>query len=205
MDNKSYLNQISASSRPTQKSTISNLFSSPLTKVLAIGVVALIIILIVGSIIGGGNDNTKNKTIALSLHTDNLLITINEYQPAVKSSNLRSSSASLYSILGSTSSALTTYLTTKYNLKEKDIDEKLLSTETALYDSLNVDLAEAKINGLLDRTYARQMAYEISVIMNREAEIYKNMKDEGLKTSLLTSYDSLEKLYNDFDSFSESK
>ena len=205
MDNKSYLNQISAENRPVKKSKASNILSSPFTKILAIGIVVLIAIVIVGAILGNNKDNTKNKTIALGLHTKNLITTINYYQPSIKSSILRSSSAALSTILNSTKSAIDTYLTNKYELKEKDIEQKIVDSENALFVELDNSLIEAKINGLLDRTYARQMAYEISVVMNRESEIYKTIKDENLKTSLSSSYDSLGQLYDSFDSFSESK
>ena len=62
---------------------------------------------------------------------------------------------------------------------------------------------EAKINGILDRIYAHKMAYEISLITTREAQIMKSINNDTLNEILTTSYNSLETLYDKFNNFSE--
>lgn len=204
MDNQAYLDQISATTRPAKKSP-SNFLSS-LTFKIIIGVgIAFIIMAIIGAILSGINGNTKSNSISLKLHFDNLSKTISTYQPSLKSSTLRSYSASLSSIISSTNRDLTTYITETYEYKDSSVDEKLLSTEAALSDELNQELFNAKINGLLDRTYARKMAYEISIITSREASLIKSLKDDTIKSSLTSSHNSLATLYDDFNNFSETK
>ena len=75
--------------------------------------------------------------------------------------------------------------------------------ETTAKDGLEAELFEAKINGILDRIYTHKMAYEISLITNREAQIMKSINNETLNEILTTSYDSLETLYDKFNDFSE--
>lgn len=202
MDKQEYLNQISAKNRPTKKSG-NKIFSSKFFWVGVIGVVALILIIIVGSMLGGGKTSTKDKLFSLILHIDNTSEIIEEYQANIKSSDLRSISASLNSVLSNTSKDLNNYAAEKYNSKEKNTSEKITEEETVAKDDLYNELFEAKINGILDRIYARKMAYEISIIVAREEQILKASDDDMLKEHLNDSLNSLNILYDKFDNFSE--
>lgn len=204
MEGQEYLNQISALNRPEKKS-MKGIFSSKFFIVGMIGVVGLILIIIVGMILGSGKDGEKALSYKLKLHLGNTASVIQTYQPNVKSSDLRSTSASLYSILANTDRELTNYLTEKYNFKDSDIDKKIVEEATLEKDGLEAELFEAKINGILDRIYAHKMAYEISVLMSEEAKIINSSKSDVLKELLTTSYNSLENLSAKFSEFSETK
>lgn len=203
MDRQEYLNQISASNRPAKGGKSLNILSSKFFWVGAIGAGALILIVIIGSLIGGGKTSGKDQLFSLILRINNTSELIETYQPSVKSSALRSHSASLNSVLSNTSKELTEFAEEKYNFKEKDIKENLTEEETTAKDGLETELFEAKINGVLDRTYAHKMAYEISLITTRETQIMKSINNDTLKEMLVTSYDSLETLYDKFNDFSE--
>lgn len=206
MEGQEYLDQISASVRPEKKKKDSSgFFRSIILKVIIGGVVAFIAIFILGSLLSGSSKAVKEKSIALKLHIDNISTIISNYQPLVKSSNLRSSSASLSSILANTSKELTERLTEKYDYKDKSVDAKTKSSEEKLLNELNEELTSAKITGNLDRVYAHKMAYEISIITMRETEIMNSTNDSTLKDLLTSSYRSLDNLYNSFNNFSETK
>ena len=170
----------------------------------AIGVGLIILVMIIGSFLGGG-ESDKSRTFALKLHLDGTEENINTFQPSIKSSFLRSISSSLHSILTDTNSQLTKYVEEKYEYKENKVDKKLLGEAQAMKDELNASLFEAKINGNLDRIYAHKMAYEISLFMSEVADVANKTKDNNLKSALTSSYGSLEKLYDNFNDFSESK
>ena len=102
MDEKEYLKQISASVRPEKKPKTS-FMSSIFFKVGVGGLVIFIMIMILGGIISGGKADLQTRGINLKLHLDNTADVISTYQKSVKSSVLRSSSASLYSVLSNTS------------------------------------------------------------------------------------------------------
>lgn len=204
MEGQEYLNQISASNRPEKKS-MNRFFSSKFFIFAAISVVILIVIMILGAIINGSKGDEKELNYKLKLHIDNTAKVIQNYQPLVKSSVLRSSSASLSSILSNTSRELNDYLVEKYNFKDKDVDKKIVEAATAKKDELETELFEAKINGILDRIYAHKMTYEISSIMSEEAKLINSSKNAGLKDLLTTSYQSLDNLYRNFSEFSETK
>lgn len=204
MEGQEYLNQISAENRPVKKSG-GKIFSSKFFWVGVIGVVALIIIMIIGALLGGNKGGEKNLTYALKLHLDNTAAIISEYQPTVKSSALRSSSASFYGVLTNTSRDLTNYLTERYNFKDKDISQNLTDEAQLNSDGLKAELFEAKINGVLDRVYAHKMAYEIMMIKSEESKIYDSTSNETLKEMMSQSFNSLENLYDNFNDFSETK
>lgn len=203
MEGQEYLNQISAENRPVKKPRVGD-FALKILKVILIGIVGVIIVLIINSIITGARSSEKELNFKLQLHIDNTAEVISNYQSDVKSSNLRSSSASLYSVLSNTSRELTNYLDERYE-KNKNVDKNLKEEAKTAKDELEVELFEAKINGNLDRIYAHKMAYEISLIMNEETKLIKTTGNDTLKGILEASYGSLENLYNNFNNFSEAK
>ena len=204
MDSQEYLNQISQSARPAAKPK-ANFMNSPFFKVGAIGVIAFIVIAIFGSIITGGRADFKTQAIALKVQLDDTLEMISEYQQYVKSSDLRSSSASLYGVLSTTNTDLTTLLEETYEFTSRSIDEKTKEQAQLEKDALNEELFSAKINGILDRVYAHKMAYQISIISTNETSLYKATENEALRSILDISYTSLDNLYSKFNDFSEAK
>ncbi len=204
MDSEAYLNRIAASSRKN-RSNNNSISSSIWVKVL-IAVTAVVLIFIVISNILDSGDSVKDKITSLKLHTTNLSNIIKTYQPRIKSSSLRSASASFNGVIINTTSGLSNYLTDKYGAKDdKEASKKITKKETDLYEELNDDLFSARINGLLDRTYASKMAYEITVISTRSKEILKLNKNSELKNILETSLNSLDNLYNSFNNYSETR
>ena len=202
MDRQEYLNQISAKNQSKKKSG-NKFFGSKFFWVGVIGVTALILIMIVGSMLGGGKTNIKDKLFSLIVHINNTSEIIKEYQTSVKSSDLRSISASLDGVLSSVSKDLTNYAVEKYDFKDKEVPKKITEEEAAAKDGLKNELFEAKINGILDRIYTRKMTYEISIITSRETQIIKASKDDTLNGYLNSSLNSLNVLYDKFNNFSE--
>ena len=198
MDRQDYLDQISAMNRPVKGGQGNSILSSKFFKIGLIGVVGLVLILIIGALLGGGKDSEENKINSLILHIENTSEVIEEYQQNVKSSDLRSYSSSLYSVLSNTS----LNLTENVSFDMKKVSEKIVNEANEAKDGLANELFNAKINGILDRTYAHKMAYEISIIANDESQILKSTKKEDLKQILNTSYNSLVTLYDKFNDFS---
>lgn len=205
MEGQEYLNQISAAAKPKKQASDSRFSKSTLIIGGVVALVLLIAMIIFGAILGGNKDKEKNAGIALALHLKNTSEIIQDYQQYIRSSNLRSSSSSLMSITTDTNRNLINYLTEKYNYKEKDVDSNILEQATLEKDGLESELFEAKINGILDRIYAHKMAYEISSLMSEETRLMDLTKVEALDELLKTSFDSLNVLYENFNSFSETK
>ncbi|MBR3252794.1 hypothetical protein IKF84_01850 [Candidatus Saccharibacteria bacterium] len=210
MDSQDYLDQISAGVRPAgPKTGLMKIISSKYFKWGMIALAVLIVIIIFGSILGN-KPSMKNKCFSFNLHLAGDIEMIDTYQPSVKSSKLRSLSASLRGILSNTYSQLDAYIAQVFAIDDKVIEKsKELQNsmnDAALYKAeLNNDLFAAKINGLLDRTYAHKMALEIYSIMSEETGIINTADDANLKSILSSNQDSLENLYSEFSNFSETK
>lgn len=200
MDGQEYLNQISASVRPEKKSKLSFL-NSTIFKLIAGAVAAFILIAIIGGILSSGKTGVKDQAIELKLNIDSTLEVISEFQPSIKSSDLRSSSASLYSVLSNTSRDLTTYVTENYEYTPKNDNKKFADDVALERDGLESALFEAKINGVLDQVYANKLAYVISLIYTKELNLKKATSKEDLQTILDSSINSLSTLYDKFDDF----
>ena len=203
MDSQSYLNEIAVANRPQTKSK----FSFIKSKFFIIGaavVGALILMAIIGAVLSNGKASLKEKSITLSLRLQNTTDIIKSYQGYVKSSDLRSSSASLAGIVSNTSKELDAYLADTYKY-DGTPEQKIADAEEEHTTELDTDLFSARINGNLDRIYAIKMAHEISLILAMEDSIYDSANNESLKEILATSYDSFENIYDKFDQFSETK
>jgi len=208
MDGQEYLNQIAESSQPVskvagKKSGIAGILQSKFLKIGVIGIGLLILIIIIGSILGSNKGSEQTLSYELKLHLDNTAEVVSEYQQYVKSSTLRSDSASFQGVLSNTSNELKSYLEDKYDFKDKDIGKGMQEEAKLVKDDLSNELFEAKINGILDRIYAHKMAYEISLITSEETKLMKSSDSEMLTKLLNTSYESLSNLYDRFDNFSE--
>lgn len=205
MESQDYLNQISV--KPVSnvpKSGLDKILSSKLTWIIGGSVILFILIAIIGAVLSSGKGSLESEIIELQLRIDSTIEVISEYQPKVKSSSLRSSSASLSTVFANTSNKLTNYLTDKYNYKQNSKDNKAIAEQIKTeQDGLMNELFEAKITGVLDRTYAQKMAFEISKILTEENNVSKKSKDDELNAILSESYGSLENLYDNLNSFSD--
>lgn len=205
MDGQEYLNQISASNRPMKPQRNVGSFFGSLYFKLGVGAVAILILIMIVGMVLSSKPSSEEKCISLKLRLDKTSEVISEYQPSVKSSMLRSLSASLKGIFTNTSSQLGTYMTGAYGYEDGKAKESLVEQADLDKDALMNEFFEAKINGFLDRTYAHKMTLEIYGVMSDEAGIINNGGDEDLKSLLTQSYDSLKNLYTQFNDFSETK
>lgn len=202
MDSQSYLNEISSVTRPV-KSSKPDFLNNKFVLVGIIGVIGIILMAIVGMVLGGNKAGGKEQAIELKLRLDSTSQIITNYQKNVKSSDLRSSSASLDGVVTNTNRDLTNFLKETY--KFESAEEKTQLAEDEHREELDAELFEAKINGILDRIYAHKMAYEITIIMSMESKLYDSVSNEDLKGIIKTSYDSLKILQDKFSGFSEAK
>ncbi|MDO5480227.1 MAG: hypothetical protein Q4F58_00945 [Candidatus Saccharibacteria bacterium] len=206
MDSQDYLDQISRSARPVKasKGGIGDFLSSKWFKLGVVAVVLLIAMAIFGALMGN-KVTPEEQCTDLKLHIDGTVEAIDEYQQYVKSSLLRSLSASLKGVFTNTSSQLSSYMTNAFGWEDKNVKEAVREEANLARDELMNELFEAKINGLLDRVYAHKMTLEIYSVMNDEAGISNGSSDAELQSLLKNSYDSLNNLYTQFNDFSETK
>ena len=94
MNGQEYLNQISAKTgQKKTKNSKNGILGSKFFWVGVIGAAAFILIMIVGMILNGGKSDDKSGCYDLAIRLNNTSEVVTEYQPNIKSSELRSASA----------------------------------------------------------------------------------------------------------------
>lgn len=201
MDKMAYLQEISA--KPSKSPLLSSegFFSKKVLIPLAAVAVFAIIIIIVG-MATGGTPKSLESTLRLNNRTSNLIATLNTYNKNLKSSELRSMGSSLLSVLQSTQTPLADSVQNDFGKINKSTEEDLAAEETEYITNVNTTLENARLNGTLDRVYAREIAYQIAMLRALQQECAESTTNDALKTSLTTSMVSLNNLYTQFTNFS---
>lgn len=208
MDNKAYLEQIASetrASKPKATGFLGKLGLSPKMKKLLIGgAIIAFIIIIIGSILSSGGDKNSERDLVdkLSLRTTNLISVIEEYNPYIKSSKLRSLANSLKAVLGQVNYAANTSLADDFDAKNsKPEKEQTTLDEDAWKLELQESLTAARLNGILDRKISPEYAYQIGMLISLENDIINKSKKDNLKTALNNTIPNLDQLYDQFDNF----
>lgn len=203
MNNLEYLNQISTPINP--KSPDNSLLSKINKKLVLIILASLIVI---GALLGAlSYFSSRSSEIpelsplnSLYLRFDALSKSIETYNDKIKSPALRSSGRSLAVILSNDKSSLSSLLASEYGEKVSSLKpDSALEQETEKYLAA---LEKARLNGLLDRNYASELAYEISVLLIYESSASEKTSNSKVKTFLESSSSSLEALKSDLEEFS---
>lgn len=210
MNNKDYLDKIASEARPLTASAPGFLgsalhLSMKQLKIIGIAIAAIFLVLIIAMIASSGNKNTERDYVDTAyLRTKDLSKVIDDYRTKIRSSELRSMAMSLKSVLLETNYALSSTLTNNFGAKSPDTPEKesTATDETAIIGELTASLEEARLNALLDRVFAREYTYQISLLISLETDIINRTKIDLLKSSLTSSRSNLETLHEQFDNFS---
>ena len=209
MDNMAYLQQIATPTDQKPKSPLSSLMSGKMIKILIALAALAILIIIIGTIVSSSNSSNseRSKVEQVQLRSSNLIKTINTYNKSLKSSSLRSTGQSLSAVLTETNRELSNLLKSDYAVTDESdtsLSKETKTSEENYINKVNGDLETARLNANLDRTYARQMALEISLLSSLESSLLEKTSNASLKNILATSLNNLSPLRTAFDSFSDS-
>lgn len=209
MNNKDYLNKIASEARPlTAKAPgfLGNTLNISMKQLKIFGIIAILItiILFIGMIASSGNKNNERDYIDQAyLRTKDLSAVIDDYRTAIRSSELRSMAMSLKTLLVEANYNLSTSLTEDFEVKNPDQTQKesTVTKEEEVIGELADALEGARLNAVLDRVFAREFTYQISLLISLETDIISRTKKEPLKSSLITSRTNLETVHEQFDNF----
>ena len=204
MDNFAYLNEIAASNRPVQNPAAApqKMRGATVIKIVAIGVVAFVMLMAVGALIGSLQGKTENLTKQLYLRTTNLSTVMQDYNKELKSSDLRTLGASLAGALTNATTQLTSYIGGE-DAEERAPDAKTVEEETAVLEELTASLTNARLNGILDRAYANLVGLQVSLIMSMISELEARTDDAELLEVLSTYRGNLEVLHQGFEAYDD--
>lgn len=208
MNNKEYLNQISSDIRKTNSGgKLGGLGISPKMLKIIVGLfVAAIFIIVVGLIAGSGKDANTDRDIMdrVYLRTKNVSQVITDNNSRIKSPELRSMTNSLKAVLTELNFRVGTFLKEDYGAESAETPAKEdtgiseSDYKTALTESLN----NARISGLLDRTLARELTFNISMILSMESDIISSTKLDAVRDFLITNQANLNQLLDQFNNYS---
>lgn len=202
MNDLEYLNQISAKANQSSKT---GFFDKKMKIVL--GVLGGVILLAIALMSIGGNSSTPEATVSSELtrlytRASELSKTITKYNSSISHSALRSNGAQLSTLLTEITTSTSSYLTNNLGTDPKKLT--LTESDAANISKLDDDLKKARLNGLLDRTYAHEMDYQIDYLLIIEESIHKKNSDSYLNAFIESSSSSLTLLKESFHNYSES-
>lgn len=199
-----YLQQISTTSKPVAAKKQFSLNPKILIGV-GIAVVVLIFFIVIASMLGNVTDKEKEEAIRLNIRTNYLLSVLDDYTNSVKSSNLRSMGATLSTHLTELNRDLLPILTAAWGYEdwEQDSPPEILEEETEFIRPLVEDLENARLNGLLDRVYVRELALQIALFNSIQSEVIARTEKEDLAALLEKSLTNLRELHTQFSDYSD--
>jgi hypothetical protein len=203
MDNRQYLARIAAKPAPP---TTNKLFDPKMIKIVVVLIIAVFTVIILANLLGDAANKPKALTEQLYLRLTNLSADsspIVTYGHDVKSPELRSLATSLKSALIASAHDLSTLLPT-LKIDPEEINQTTAAAESDHITALTTDLANAKLNGILDRIYSKDLALQISDLLYLESSLLEKTSDPSLITALEKSTTDLTILHTKFTDFSNS-
>ena len=206
MENKkrAYLDKIAQDNRGAAK-VESGLPVDPkmLLKIVGIffGVLFLLLgIMAIGKSLNRDTIQERDLVDQIDYRVKNLHGTIEKYRGDVKSPTLRANLVTLQGIFAKMSTDLEAVLMDG-NFSGEPSAEVVAGEEEHIAE-VEAKFEKARINGMLDRTVARQITLEIALILAMEDECLSRTEDENLVMVLDDSRKNLEDLYGQFEQYS---
>jgi hypothetical protein len=185
-----YLNQIAPA--PQKKGLSNKLF----LVVAGGGLLLAIIVGIMALSSGGSGPTQKMQTFAARVQTLEKITTL--AQRNIKSNDLRASNSNLSIFLANTDQGMVSPLE-KNGVSITKLDKTIVAAENG--DALTAKLEDARLNAVFDRTYSREMSYQLTALETLMKSIYSGTKSKSLKDFLQTTDDSLVPIKKQFDTF----
>jgi hypothetical protein len=187
-----YLNQIA----PEQKKPG---MSNKLFLVIAGGALLLAMIVGIFALTGGGAGGPTQKMQTLAARLKTLQTVSDKAQKNIKSGELRSSNSSLTLFLTNANRDVVAPFS-KNGVDIKKIDKNITTKEAGT--DLTKRLDDARLNAVFDRTYAREMGYQLDTVGALMKDIYTNSNSKSLKEFLVTTDNNLLPIKKQFKEFS---
>lgn len=153
-------------------------------------VIGLIIALLIAALLTIFNSLNSSSTSVARLAA-RLTVTAGMHKTsttAVQDSDLKSINSELNIYLTNTLRDIEPIMV-KNGTKTANLDKKLLASESVA--KTLTKLEDARLNGIYDRTYSREMSYQLQTIMVLLRQLYKSSNNSDTKTFLQNSYDNL--------------
>jgi uncharacterized protein (UPF0333 family) len=186
-----YLNQIA----PEQKKPLMN------SRVIIV-IVGILVVLaaVIGFLIlvsgGGASDSQKLQTLSARMQTLEKISKAAEKN--IKSSSLRSTNSTLSLFLTNANRDIITPLKNN-GIKVASLDKTIVKKEDGT--KVKATLEDARLNAIYDRTYAREMNFQLDTVASLMKQIYTTTKSKSLKDFLLSTDNNLKPIRKQLSDF----
>ncbi len=166
------------------------------------GLLIFMIIAVLGlSSVSTGTPSASLASIGATL--DDLQDVSESSQKNIQSTQLQSLNSNLTLTLTNTNRDIAKILTAqKISLKDTKNNKSLVVVKNN-FDALNQRLEDARLNGVFDRTYAREITYALKNLHVDMGQLYKSAKSKELKKILNSTDESLAVLLSSYQDFNE--
>ena len=188
-----YLNQI-APQAPKRSP-----FSFGLKQIIIIGGALVVLVIILALIVNTFSTGSRGPMEHLSARLTATETVITNAQANLKSSKLRSLNSNLKLYMTNTNRDIVAPLESA-GIDIKKLDKKIIAEEST--EALAARLEDARLNAVYDRTYAREMTYQLGTLLTLMNQIYTSTKSTELKTFLKSAYDNLRPTQESLGNFS---
>lgn len=158
------------------------------------------VVIVVVSIASSGNTPTKQLTL-VGASTARLQELTEGANNNIQSSELRSINSSLTLALTNVNRELADPLKAqniRINNAKKDATVGAVGKE---YEQVAQRLEDARLNGIYDRTYVRELSYLLKTLHANMEQLYKSTPSESLKTILETNDNNITPLLENLTAF----
>lgn len=190
-----YLDQIST---PVKQSRSSN-------KLILIILILVGLLVMVGAaaLILSDRPSSLDKASELSARTETLHTLAEDQHKYLRDNDLRANNTAYRVFLTNAIADLEAPLEAAG--LEKDATQAIEAAETSYAEKLSSDFDDARLNVILDRTYAREMTYQIEVLQTMMQQVYDGTDSEELRTYLDSAFRNLSPIATEFDEFAATK
>lgn len=177
---------------------------SPKVMIGAIVVGILALAFFAFTLLSGGSSTPSDRVIAINLRLQTLQTISKTQHKKLRDNKLQATDGNLAIYLTNTLRDIEKPATAaKIDLKK--VSKERLATEASYKTKLDDAFRDAHLNAQLDTTYARQMAYELSVLRSLMTKLKASSGSKSVKEFVDTSTPSLDAIEKDFETFSTTK
>lgn len=203
MDNKAYLDQIAVKGKVKSSGPI---LTPVMIKLIVAGVVALLTVIIVAAVINGANAKVTQSFERVylrisNLSSDNYDNPFPEYADKIHDSTLRSYIDQFTSVISSSKTSLDG-IVNAIGVKPESITKEINESEGANIEKLRSELEEGELSGTLDHVTASNAYYQITTLLQYEAEARKKTSNQQFADILDSSTQSLKILQENIHNWS---
>jgi len=146
----------------------------------------------------GGGGGPKEQMQTLAARMQGLQTIAGESQKTIKSGDLRSTNSNLSILLANANRDIAEPLLNN-DVDVKKLDKAILAEESG--EELKKKLEDARLNAIFDRTYAREMAYQLDTVTALMKSIYTETKSKSLKEFLIATDKNLQPIKKQMTDF----